>query len=536
MIEIGTLLQDRYLIEKKIGAGGMGAVYLAVDNRFDNYVAIKETFYNDEEFGEAFEREARLLNSLHHPGLPHVSDYFTENNVYFLVMQYVEGEDLSDILKRENAFPVETVMGWTKSLLDALGYLHSQTPPIIHRDIKPHNLKLTSRGDIMLLDFGLAKADSDETTRAVSVFGYSRTYSPLEQIQGIGTDERSDIFALSATVFHLLTGKPPVDALARAAAIVNGNPDPILLASDLNSEIPIAFASIINSGLALNPENRFISVNAMRQAFDYAIDEDSKSEKIENAPAVLAVQPAPVIEKTKDENFPALEAFAAEVEKNPSNSAQPNDRQIIPVITNPDVREIPPASDAPNSTIFVEAPTEVSIRSKNNPKLRLWAALAAALVFGVVAALFLSGRENSAGQTNQAPVAETTPAVNSNKKASKPNSESVAETKTKPATTGKTSEKQSVEATESNPETLDDSEGLSRKKEASSDDETSSDELDEQAEPEVTQPENDRSNRRDARRRAEEPIPDEMTEEEFERLQRKQKQKRRERRNKPDEF
>src|SRR5215203_3519235 len=152
MIETGTLLQDRYLIEKQIGVGGMGAVYLAVDQRFGSHVAIKETFYMDEELGEAFEREAHLLNSLFHPVLPHVSDYFTENNGYFLVMQYIEGEDLSAILKREGAFPVRDVLRWTDSLLDALDYLHSQEPPIIHRDIKPQNLKITPRGDIILLD------------------------------------------------------------------------------------------------------------------------------------------------------------------------------------------------------------------------------------------------------------------------------------------------------------------------------------------------------------------------------------------------
>ena len=154
MIETGTLLQDRYLIEKEIGVGGMGAVYLAVDQRFDNYVAIKETFYSDDEFGEAFEREARLLNGLQHPVLPHVSDFFTENHGHFLVMQYIEGDDLSAILKREGAFPVEDVLRWTDNLLDALDYLHSQEPPVIHRDIKPQNLKLTPRGGIILLDFG----------------------------------------------------------------------------------------------------------------------------------------------------------------------------------------------------------------------------------------------------------------------------------------------------------------------------------------------------------------------------------------------
>src|SRR5215203_1189024 len=106
MIENGTLLQDRYLIEKKIGMGGMGAVYLATDKRFDSHVALKETFYKDDQFGEAFEREARLLNALQHPVLPHVTDYFSENGDYFLVMQYIEGEDLNAALKRRETYPI----------------------------------------------------------------------------------------------------------------------------------------------------------------------------------------------------------------------------------------------------------------------------------------------------------------------------------------------------------------------------------------------------------------------------------------------
>ena len=190
MLEIGTQLQGRYVIEEQIGQGGMGAVYLAVDQKFSvtNRVAIKETFYETPELAEAFEREARLLNSLHHPILPHVSDYFTEGGGSFLVMEYIEGEDLSQILKRDGAFPVADVTRWTRDILDGLDYLHSQEPPIIHRDIKPNNLKLTTRGFIVLLDFGLAKENEEATISERSIFGYSRRYSPLEQIEGVGTD------------------------------------------------------------------------------------------------------------------------------------------------------------------------------------------------------------------------------------------------------------------------------------------------------------------------------------------------------------
>ena len=271
MIDSGTLLQDRYLIQNAIGRGGMGAVYRAVDKKFGSLVAVKETFYGDAaHLAEAFEREARLLNGLHHPILPHVSDYFAENGGHFLVMEYIEGDDLSDLLKLGQVFPVDMIVEWTLDLLDGLDYLHSQNPPVIHRDIKPNNLKLTSRGKLVLLDFGMAKETSPNRLDAKSVFGYSRRYSPLEQVEGSGTDERSDIFSLGGTVYHLLTGEPPVDVIARAAAIVAGKPDPFVPAGIAKPDVPDPIAEVLDIALALNPENRFQSAQDMSRAFQAA--------------------------------------------------------------------------------------------------------------------------------------------------------------------------------------------------------------------------------------------------------------------------
>jgi tRNA A-37 threonylcarbamoyl transferase component Bud32 len=273
MIETGTVLQDRFLIEKELARGGMGAVYLATDQKFGSRVAIKERFYEDTQLAEAFAREARILNCLHHPILPHVSDYFSDEDGHFLVMEYIEGEDLSEILKRDGgAFPVADVVRWTLELLDGLDYLHSQDPPIVHRDIKPGNLKLTSRGNIVLLDFGLAKETSGNNHGVRSVFGYSRRYSPLEQIEGAGTDPRSDLFSLGATCFHLLTGEGPVDVLARASAIVAGRPDPLRLVSDINPDVDSETAQVINRALALDPEQRFNSAREMRSALETAVE------------------------------------------------------------------------------------------------------------------------------------------------------------------------------------------------------------------------------------------------------------------------
>jgi serine/threonine protein kinase len=274
MIEAGTILQNRYLIHDKIGAGGMGAVFTATDQRFGSQVAIKETFFSDTALRRAFEREAQLLNSLRHPALPRVSDHFEEENGQFLVMEYIPGEDLSEILDRNGgAFAVADVLLWADQLLDALDYLHSQKIPIIHRDIKPQNLKLTPRGQIVLLDFGLAKGsitDVSKLTQTKSVFGYSRAYAPLEQIQGTGTDPRSDFYSLAATLYHLFTGIAPVDALTRAMAVLNGDEDTLRLANELNPKVPPSVARVLQRALSLNAAMRPQSATAMREALKEA--------------------------------------------------------------------------------------------------------------------------------------------------------------------------------------------------------------------------------------------------------------------------
>lgn len=410
MIETGTLLQDRYLIEKQIGVGGMGAVYLAVDQRFGSHVAIKETFYSDKEFGEAFEREAHLLNSLFHPVLPHVSDYFTEKNIYFLVMQYIEGEDLSAILKREGAFPVKDVLRWTDDLLDALDYLHLQESPIIHRDIKPQNLKITPRGDIILLDFGLAKLKSEDTTGVKSVFGYSRKYSPLEQIQGTGTDARSDIFSLGATAYHLLTGKQPIEVLARASAIVAGNPDPLEPASEINSEVPVSVANVLNSALALNPAVRFVSAKAMRHALENAVkDLTENTEKVTERPVAAAVVDSGVIISHETENFPALEAFVAEV-ANDSPQVEHKDELVGDQVL---IAPIQAQQVSPQAAVVRD------VFNKKVPRYRqsrfLFAALAALIICVGLAVGYFASKSNS---SNQAQVTQPAPETNPDTKQS----------------------------------------------------------------------------------------------------------------------
>lgn len=270
MLTPETVLQSRYRIVRSLGQGGMGTVYEAIDERLDSTVALKETLFADERLRKQFEREARLLARVHHQALPRVSDHFSEGDGQFLIMQFIPGDDLAEkFTQRRAPFPAGEVFTWADQLLDALDYLHTQEPPIIHRDIKPQNLKVTSRGQIILLDFGLAKGQASEISRvttSASIFGYTPNYAPLEQIQGLGTDARSDLYALAATLYHLVTGIKPPDALTRAAALVNGEPDPLKPAHEVNAAVPQVLSNVLHRAMAQNREQRFRTADEMRRS------------------------------------------------------------------------------------------------------------------------------------------------------------------------------------------------------------------------------------------------------------------------------
>ena len=294
MLTPETVLQGRYRIVRQLGQGGMGAVYEAIDQRLDTTVALKETLFAEERLSKQFEREARLLARLHHPALPRVSDHFSEAEGQFLVMQYIPGDDLSEMMARKRGpFPANQVLTWADQLLDALDYLHTQDPQIVHRDIKPQNLKLTSRGQIILLDFGLAKGQAGEISRvttAASIFGYTPNYAPLEQIQALGTDTRSDLYSLGATLYHLLTGVKPPDALTRAAAIVNGQPDPLVKASEANAAITPEVDHVLAKAMAQNREQRYATAADMRKALHGA---EQASTLVERGEAQTVMFPPP---------------------------------------------------------------------------------------------------------------------------------------------------------------------------------------------------------------------------------------------------
>ncbi len=304
MLTPGTLLQNRYLIVRPIGQGGMGTVYQATDQRLGSAVALKQISVRAEHLDRRtldlvrrqFEREARLLSNLDHPALPRVSDHFTEGDGQFLVMQFIPGDDLYAmlLLRQGRGFPLVNVLDWADQLLDALDYLHTQEPPVLHRDIKPQNLKLSKRGQIMLLDFGLAKGAVGQlsTLTGTSLFAYSLPYSPLEQILRVdpqweatlqvssaekveqilrgGVDARADLYSLGATLHHLVTGRVPVDAPRRALAVWAGQADPLPTVNRMNPEVPGGMAAVLEQAVALDPHERPASAAELRRMLNEA--------------------------------------------------------------------------------------------------------------------------------------------------------------------------------------------------------------------------------------------------------------------------
>jgi len=272
-----TMVQSRYLVVQPIGKGGMGEVYLAVDQRLGSAVALKRTKFDaDSPLAGAFEREARILARLRHPVLPKVSDHFADPDGQFLVMEHISGDDLDKRLSTANKpFPVSWVMFWADQLLDALNYLHSHNPPIIHRDIKPQNLKLTDDNHIILLDFGLSKdfeTGSKEAPAAGSVVGYSPHFASMEQVRGTGTDARSDLYSLSATLYQLLSNTVPPDSLTRAEAILGGENDPLPPLSVINPEVTKAISDVILMGMSVRQDQRWASAAEMQKALRRAFN------------------------------------------------------------------------------------------------------------------------------------------------------------------------------------------------------------------------------------------------------------------------
>jgi len=275
-LQPGDSLRERYTIIGLIGAGGMGTVYLADDNRLEGRrCAIKEIRLqpdlNDEvtqRVRQQFRKEASTLARLDHPGLPKVSDFFSIEARDYLVMDFVPGKNLLDIsadARRESRFlKEETVLEWANQLCDTLTYLHTRRPPVLHRDIKPANIKLTPDGFLKLVDFGLVKPlDPNDPNTLTGLQGAgSLPYAPLEQyVDHLGhTDARSDLYALGATVYHLLTNETPASAQERFIV-----PESLRPPHQINPRVPVEISRAVLAAMAPHPKERPASVALWKQ-------------------------------------------------------------------------------------------------------------------------------------------------------------------------------------------------------------------------------------------------------------------------------
>lgn len=255
------LLHNRYRIDKLLGQGGMGAVYDAWDNNLGVRCAVKENLNFTDASQRQFEREARLLATLHHQHLPNVFDHFIiPGQGQYLVMRYVEGEDLSQRLARLGPMPEADVLRWADEVLNALAYLHKRN--IIHRDIKPANIKITPDGEAMLVDFGIAKEyEAAGETTTTGARGLTPGFAPPEQYGLARTDARSDLYSLGATLYVMLTGQVPADAWSRMQ-----HPEKFVPLSRRAAGLPPHTAAAIDRALEMQPEDRFASADEMRTA------------------------------------------------------------------------------------------------------------------------------------------------------------------------------------------------------------------------------------------------------------------------------
>lgn len=259
--ETGYILNNRYRIERLLGQGGFGAVYKAYDLSLDRICAVKENMDTSPEAHRQFQREASVLANLSHPNLPRVTDHFSiEGSGQYLVMDFIEGQDLQSMTDQLGALPIPKVVAWIGQVIDALNYMHSRPQPVLHRDIKPANIRITPEGNAILVDFGLVKLYDPHLKTTVGARAITPGYSPPEQYGQGSTDVRSDIYALGATMFALLTGQHPPESVQRVAA------DTLKPAHVVNPQVPVPLSQTVARAMAMIPDQRFQSMADFKTA------------------------------------------------------------------------------------------------------------------------------------------------------------------------------------------------------------------------------------------------------------------------------
>jgi serine/threonine protein kinase/Tol biopolymer transport system component len=261
-IERDSLLINRYRILEILGQGGMGSIYRAEDQNLGVQVAVKENLFTSEEYARQFRREAVILANLRHQNLPRVTDHFViDGQGQYLVMDFIEGEDLRERIDIQGLLSDVDAVILGAAVCDALAYLHSREPQVVHRDIKPGNIKITPAGTIILVDFGLAKVNEDSQVTTTGARAMTPGYSPPEQYGTARTDPRSDIYSLGASLYMAVTGSLPEDALARAMGQIDLTP-----VRKHNAKVSRRLAAVIEKSMAVRPEQRYQTAEEFKQA------------------------------------------------------------------------------------------------------------------------------------------------------------------------------------------------------------------------------------------------------------------------------
>ncbi|MFT3891442.1 MAG: protein kinase [Anaerolineales bacterium] len=314
-LERGALLHKRYRIVEILGQGGMGSVYRAVDENLGVDVAVKENLFTTDEYARQFRLEAVILANLRHPNLPRVTDHFVIGDQgQYLVMDYIEGEDLRQRMERQGNITEDEAILLGASMCDALTYLHTRKPPILHRDIKPGNVKITPDGHIFLVDFGLAKVLHGSQATTTGARAMTPGYSPPEQYGTARTDPRTDIYSLGATIYAALSGIIPEDGLARA--MDNTQLTPL---RKRNAKVSRRLAAAIEKAMGIDPADRFQNADEFKRAL---LGSKSKTQRL---PGDYVIQPAPDAEEPRlnpiEKESQPLNEFKVNGKSNPPQEA-----------------------------------------------------------------------------------------------------------------------------------------------------------------------------------------------------------------------
>ena len=263
----GSVLSDRYRVEERIAMGGMGSVYLALDERLDRRVALKvlkEELAGDERFVERFRREARAAGALSHPNIAGVYDFGQHESRYYMVMELAEGRDLARVLREEGPLSPERSVRIAAQIAQALGHAHAAG--VVHRDIKPPNVIIGEADRVKVTDFGIARAVGESTLTATgSVLGTAHYISP-EQAGGGEVGPAADIYALGIVLYEMLTGSLPFTGDSALAVAMRHVSDEVPAPSELNPEVPVSLDAVVARATAKDPRGRFGSSNEMAEA------------------------------------------------------------------------------------------------------------------------------------------------------------------------------------------------------------------------------------------------------------------------------